>query len=176
LSNGRMSPDASGKVVDDATKRLAVLHAPSLRAKLRQPNNSTPARPGDDIVVLFEFNRTFNWLLAPRISENTPTVWSERRLIDWKNKLTSLCFIPIATFQEHCSCDFGGRRLCMKLDSVFATVSPWFRYDTNNPLRSRDAGVSLYRRFAFRKEINWPFSTIDSEQTWRISGFDEERV
>jgi len=56
-------------------------YAPSLRAKLRLPNESTVSRI-DKVLVLIEFDRTYTELPIPRILVYDPIVSSQGIPID----------------------------------------------------------------------------------------------
>jgi hypothetical protein len=164
-----------GKVFNDSTKLLVLLWGPSVPAKPRPPLESTTART-DNIVVLFESDRTDNGLPSPRILINDPTVLSEGSLIDWNNKPTPLCFMPIMTFQELCfSCDVG-KKMALSEQGFFATVCQFFSITWTTGWETEKQVATTILAFAFSQVINRSFSTIKRKCSLRISGFDAERM
>jgi hypothetical protein len=55
----------------------------------------------------FEIDRTYNGLPSPRIRTHASTGSSGGSITEVQNKPSSLCVIPVATFQARCRCHFG---------------------------------------------------------------------
>jgi len=117
-----------------------------MRAKPRPLHESTAART-DDVVFLFQIDRTYNGLSTRRVAMYAPTVSSKASLIDWEIKRISLCFLPIATFHERCTCVsvHDGRVWTRAL--FFATVSGYLQDHTAKVLSNRDARDGCDPRF-----------------------------
>jgi len=94
------------KVFNGSAMWLLLLDEPSLRAKLRRPNEPTTARTDANVVVLFELDCIYNELSAPRMPIYVPNGSSEATLIGWKSKPTFLRLIEIVTSLESLSLRF----------------------------------------------------------------------
>jgi len=110
LSDRRTLQNVRGIFFNDMTKRI-LLYERSLCAKSRLRIVSTADRTEDDVLILFELDRTYKGHSSPQIFKYVPFGSFQASLINWKNKPMSLCFIPIETFQERCRCDIIRRML-----------------------------------------------------------------